>query len=153
MHTVGRKVSKWNAGWFNSELPFLHHFTREENVRQNWACQREVVVRKHKKRSIPWILGIFKAIISEICLSKCQKSDEGSVADTSAFSEWWVFSVCKWNALLFLWYCRIEGVLSKLAFNGPTNSLLEIGGKWFHNPRLNYFFPLNLLWPILELFG
>ena len=55
-----------------------------------------------------------------------------------------------WNALLFLWYCRIEDFLSKFAFNGPTHPLSKREEKWFHNPGLNFFFPLNLLPPILE---
>ena len=45
-----------------------------------------------------------------------------------------------WNALLFLWYCRIEDFLSKFAFNGPTHPLSKREEKWFHNPGLNFFF-------------
>jgi len=45
-----------------------------------------------------------------------------------------------WNALLFLWYCRIEDFLSKFALNGPTHPLSKREEKWFHDPGLNFFF-------------
>ena len=138
--------------------------------------------KKPREKNHTWILRFCKAIIIKIFFPKCQKSDEKKRNPIELWNRtspahnrtlWiskgkWQIGMLSgsdgvmdlqcvgWNALLYLWYCRIEDFLSKLAFNAPTHPLSKREEKWFHNPGINFFFLwicFNPFWNSLDTFN